>query len=201
MIERKKKLFIIQTILFLTGISIIFYTYFEKEKKIDQLISFENKRKVANQIKNNQNPEEDVFFNIKYSGIDLAGNRYILVAKEAINNDINEELVEMKFVEVTFYFKDETTLNVKSDSGVYNNRTLDMLFEDNIKAIYEGSQLTADKADYSNSKSFLTISDNVVVNDQKGILIADKLLFDIKKQNLSIVSFNDNKINANINVK
>jgi hypothetical protein len=29
-------------------------------------------------------------------------------------------------------------------------------------------------------------------------LIADKLLFDINKQNLAITSFNDGKINANV---
>ena len=32
-------------------------------------------------------------------------------------------------------------------------------------------------------------------------MFADKLLFDIKKQKLNITSFNNNKINANINLK
>ena len=32
-------------------------------------------------------------------------------------------------------------------------------------------------------------------------MFADKLLFDIKKQTLNISSFNNNKINANINLK
>ena len=32
-------------------------------------------------------------------------------------------------------------------------------------------------------------------------MIADKLLFDIKKQTLKIAAFKDNKINANINLK
>ena len=54
------------------------------------------------------------------------------------------------------------------------------------------------KADYSNINSFLTISNNVVVTDKKGVLVADKLLFDIRKQSLNIESFNNNKINANI---
>ena len=107
----------------------------------------------------------------------------------------------MRFVEVNFYFKDDTILNVISDSGVYNNKTLDMLFEKNVKAFYEGSELFADKANYSNIKSFLEISDNVTVSDQRGTLIADKLLFDIKKQKLNIISFNNNKINAKIDLK
>ena len=104
----------------------------------------------------------------------------------------------MKLIEVTFYFKDDTTLKVKSKEGIYNNKTLDMMFMGNVEAVYEGSKLTAEKADYSNINSFLTISNNVVVTDKKGVLVADKLLFDIRKQSLNIESFNNNKINANI---
>ena len=69
----------------------------------------------------------------------------------------------MKGVVAKFYFKDNTILNIKSDSGVYNNKTLDMLFKKNIIAIYENSKLTADKADYSNTLGLLTISDKVKV--------------------------------------
>ena len=198
--QRKKKLIIIQIVFFAIGLSVIMYTYIFKEKKNSEIILSENVKKIDEQLKKNQDLAEDVFFNIKYSGLDLAGNRYILLAKEAIARKTNEELVDMKFVEVTFYFKDDTTLNVKSNSGLYNNKTLDMIFKDNVEALYEGSRLTAGKADYSNSNSFLTISENVKVVDNKGVVAADKLLFDIKKQNLNIVSVN-NKINANINLK
>ena len=61
-----------------------------------------------------------------------------------------------------------------------------------------GTKLFAEKADYSNSKNYLSIYENVRIDDIRGNLIADKLLFDIKKQNLAITSFNDGKINANI---
>ena len=200
MIQRKKKLIFFQIILFTIGLSIIIYTYYFKKEKNSGIISLDNLEKVDNKLKESQGLGEDVFLNIKYSGLDLAGNRYILIAKEAVTNKINEELLDMKFVEVTFYFKDDTTLNVKSNAGLYNNKTLDMIFTGNVVAKYEGSKLTAQKADYSNSKSFLTISDNVIVTDDKGVIAADKLLFDIKKQNLKIVSINK-KINANINLK
>ena len=92
-------------------------------------------------------------------------------------------------------------LNVRSDTGVYNNKNLDMAFLGNVKAIYEGSELFAQKAVYSNSKSFLTISDKVIIKDIRGTVFADKLLFDIKKQELNIASFEENKINANVSLK
>ena len=71
-----------------------------------------------------------------------------------------------------------------------------MKFEDNVKANYQDSELFAEKANYSNSESYLSIYENVRINDIKGNLIADKLLFDITKQKLDITSFNDGKINA-----
>ena len=104
-------------------------------------------------------------------------------------------------VEAIFYFKDDTKLQVFSKSGIYNNKTLDMQFNENVKAFYENSKLLANEAEYSNSLGFLTISDNVRVDDTRGNLIADKLFFDIKKQTLNIDSFNDGKINANIKLK
>ena len=107
----------------------------------------------------------------------------------------------MKSVEAIFYFKDGTILNVKSEDGIYNNKTLDMQFNRNVKATYEGSELLAQKAEYSNSKSFLIISEKVKVNDIRGSMLADKLYFDIKKQTLSIASTEENKVNANINLK
>ena len=107
----------------------------------------------------------------------------------------------MKFVEAVFYFKDNTVLNVWSEKGIYNNKTLNMNFENNVKANYEGSELFAQKAEYSNLKSFLTISEDVKINDIRGAIVADKLLFDIKKQTLNIASFNDGKVNANVNLK
>ena len=104
----------------------------------------------------------------------------------------------MSSVEAIFYFKDDTTLTIWSKKGIYNNKTLDMKFIDNVKAKYLNSNLFAEKADYSNSERYLSIYDNVRIDDIRGNLMADKLLFDIKKKKLNITSFNDGKINANV---
>ena len=201
MTNRKKKILSVQLILLFAGIIIIFFTYFKQNKYSDDLIvSKEIKKKIAN-LSDQESQIGDVFFNIEYSGIDLAGNRFILKSKEATSNQEVKEIVNMKFVTAIFYFKDDTVLSVNSNKGVYNNKTLDITFEENVKAFYEGSELFAEKAEYSNSKSFLTISEKVQIKDIRGTMFADKLFFDIKKQTLNIASFEDGKINANINLK
>jgi len=200
-VNRKKKLRIYQFSLLFLGILIIFFTYINNEKITEEkIISSETQKKIKKQLAD-QSSAGDVFFNIEYSGLDLAGNRYILKSKEAKNSKDNQEIVYMKAVEAIFYFKDGTILNVQSEDGIYNNKTLDMQFNKNVKATYEGSELLAQKAEYSNSKSFLIISEKVKVNDIRGSMLADKLYFDIKKQTLSIASNEENKVNANINLK
>ena len=201
MTERKKRLIIIQISLLVVGSLIILFTYSDLNvSDKEKIITTETQKRIDEQLRN-EDQDGDIFFNIEYSGLDLAGNRFILKSKEAFNNKANEEIVNMKFVEAFFYFKDGTILKIESDSGVYNNKTLDMNFDGKVIAKYEGSELFAQKAEYSNSKSFLMISNNVKVKDYRGTMFADKLFFDIKKQTLNIASTKDGKVNANINLK
>ena len=198
---RKKKLRIIQLSLLILGTFIIFFTYFDKDKDFKKkIISSEKQEEIKKQLQNTSS-EVDVFYNIEYSGLDMSGNRYILRSKEAFSNKTNQEVVTMKGVNAIFYFKDDTILNISSEKGVYNNKSLDMSFQKNIKANYEGSRLLAQKAEYSNSKNFLKISENVEIYGVKGNIKSDIVFFDLKKQTLKIDSFNNSKINANINLK
>ena len=198
---RKKKIIFIQLSLFLVGLLIIFLTYLNFENNsTGKIIKEDLKIKIDNQIKNEKR-EGNIFYNIKYTGLDLSGNRYILRAEEAESNQNVEGLLKLKSVEATFYFKNDKILNISSSSGFYNNKTLDMIFENQVEGSYEGSNLYAEKAEYFNSKNILIITDDVKVKDPKGTITAEKLLFDIEKNTLNINSSNSKKINANINYK
>ena len=201
MTNRKKKLRIAQISFLIIGIFIIFFTYFNKtDNEQEAIVSKELQDQINKQLAV-QSDNEDIFYNIEYAGLDLAGNRYILKSKEAFNSKDESNIVNMKNVDATFYFKDNTTLKVSSDKGIYNNETLDMLFLGNIRAFYQGSELIAQKAEYSNSKSILVITEKVRIKDVRGTISADKLFFDIKKQKLNIASFENNEINANVKIK
>ncbi len=200
MTNRKKRLKLIQFSLFLLGIIIIFFTYRENNSKVKKVVSAETQIKVKDQLSNNVNTG-DIFYNIQFSGFDISGNRYILKSAEAYNDKFNQEIVNMKSVNAVFYFKDGNYLNVSSKKGRYNNKTLDMTFEDDIEAKYNESTLNANIAEYSNSLGFLTISEKVKLKDSRGTMFADRLLFDIKNQTLNIASFDNKKVNAEINIK
>ena len=193
MIDRKKKLRIIQFSLLILSLIIIYLTYYNKEDSNTDLVEAEQ---VKEALKDED--DKDLFFNIEYTGLDLRGNRYLLKSEKARLDEFKPEIVYMETVHAIFYFKDNTILYIWSDEGIYNNKNFDMEFSKNVKANYMDSELFAEKANYSNTGNYLSIYENVRINDIRGNLIADKLLFDIKKQNLAITSFNDGKINANI---
>jgi len=198
--DRKKKLRIVQLCLISIGILTLIFTYSDKiNLKKKSSTAQELKKEIdENMVNNIENANGNVFYNIEYSGLDLAGNRYILKSKSAINNSLDSDLIDMTGVTAVFYFKDGTVLKIKSNFGEYNNNTLDINFKSDIKAEYGESTLEAQYAEYSNSRGFLTVTDNVIVNDIQGNLVADKLLFDIKSQILEIETFNDKRISVNV---
>ena len=202
MINRKNKIKIIQFSLLFLGILIFFYTYLFNNSSKDQknLLSISNKKIEQNQSINTSE-DTNVFYNIEYAGFDLSGNRYVINSKEAKTNKANEDEIYMKGVQATFYFKDDNTLKILSNTGVYNNRTLNMRFEKNIQAFYEKSTLTANFAEYLNQEGLVTISDKVEITDFRGNLTANKLLFDLKTQTLNISSQDKKDINLNIKTK
>ena len=195
MMERKKKLRITQFFLLIFALLIIYLTYYNKEISNTELADSEQTKEA---LKDEDKDDGDFFFNIEYTGLDLRGNRYLLKSKKARLDEVKPEIVYMDDVHAIFYFKDNTILYIWSDKGIYNNKNFDMQFSKNVKAEYLDSKLFAEKANYSNTENYLSIYENVRIDDIRGNLIADKLLFDIKKQNLAITSFNDGKINANI---
>ena len=199
--KRNRKLKLVQLTLLIVGVFVIFFTYFEKERSDrEKIISKAEKKTINKKLKQNSN-DSNVFYNIIYSGLDLEGNRYTIKSEEAINSTIDTTIVDMKKVHATFYFKDNTTLNVFSKKAIYNNKTLDMIFNKDVRAYYLSTELFAEKAEFSNSGSFLTVSEDVKVNDPRGTVFADKLLFDIKKKTLDIASFNNKKVKTTVKYK
>ena len=103
MTDRKKKLLIIQITLFLAGMIIIIFSYSNVSNKDGKIFDIKKKKEINKTIKKTAD-NSDIFFNIKYSGLDLSGNRYILESKEAIINKDNQKLVLMSHVSANFFF-------------------------------------------------------------------------------------------------
>ena len=197
--DRKKKLRLYQVLFFSIGLSIILFTYYQKDfSDKEKIISKNLQEKIDKQTKNKDYNDSNIFYNVEYSGLDLEKNRYTISSEEAINSDVNPNLVIMSRVLAKFYFKDNTVLTISSLEANYNNKTLDMEFRRNVKAFYENSELYAEKAQFLNSKNSLVVSDKVKVIDAMGTMFADKLIFDIKSKTLNITSLKNNMVKSKI---
>ena len=197
--DRKKKLRLYQVLFFSIGLSIILFTYYQKDfSDKEKIISKNLQEKIDKQTKNKDYNDSNIFYNVEYSGLDLEKNRYTISSEEAINSDVNPNLVIMSRVLAKFYFKDNTVLTISSLEANYNNKTLDMEFRRNVKAFYENSELYAEKAQFLNSKNSLVVTDKVKVIDAMETIFEDKLIFDIKSKTLNITSLKNNMVKSKI---
>ena len=197
MTSRKKRILTIQIIIFIIGSLLVFFTYYNKNnvsdlKKTSDLV----KQNSSDTLENDQNI--NTFENIEYKGIDLNGNRYVIMSEKA-SFDVNKpELIDMKIMSAIFYFKDGTILRVKGDYGTYNNKSNDMEFRENIIANYIDNNLYADNLDYLNSKNLLTIYGNVKTESIKGNISADNIEIDISKSTVDLSMFGNGEVNVKI---
>ena len=140
--SRKKRLRFYQLSFFIAGFLILLFTYLQQNNpNQDEIISENLQKKIEQQLKTQENKSGNTFYNVKYSGVDLEGNRYSIISKEGTASELDSNIVSMKGVTATFYFKDETNLLITSDFAKYNNNTLDISFKNNVKALYQESKL------------------------------------------------------------
>ncbi len=184
-----------QTILFLLGILIIFFTYFYTDKQ--KTVKKTEKEKVAKT--NEEIADKSTFENIQYEGVDASGNKFIINSDYAEFENNVPNIIDMRNIVCKFFFKDGTVLRVISDFGVYDNITNDMSFEQNVKMYYLESRLFAEKADFVNSKNYLFVQGNVIAEGLEGDLRADKMNFDLTEKKLRISMYNEDKVNIRVN--
>ena len=189
MTSRKKNLILIQLTIFLVASALIYNTYSEKEREVT----------ITTKVEPVSNSDTNSFVDIEYSGFDLNGNRYLLNAGQAEFKTETPELINMKEVIAIFYLKDDTVLKVTSDEGIYNNITLDMDFEKNVKADYLTRELFSDSLSYSNSSAKLIATGNVRGKSiEKGEFSADNVEYNLTDKNLNLTMFDDKQVNVKI---
>jgi hypothetical protein len=190
---------LIQVSLLLLAFLLIFFTYFFNLKKkqpstnIDRIKttkSDKQKEKAAN-----------TFEDVKYGGLDQNGNRFIIASKYADFEIDRPNIIRMKQVLCTFYFKDGTNLRIVSDLANYNNVTDDMEFTKNVKMNYLENILFSEKASFFNTKNELLVEGNIKAISPEGELQADKLNFDSNSKKLKISMYNDEKVNIKVNLQ
>jgi LPS export ABC transporter protein LptC len=188
-IKRRKKIILIQLVIFIVAAFLLYNTYRDKNKVTEEIA----------EIKTETNPDTNSFVDVEYSGFDLNGNRYTLNAGKADFETKTPEIINMKNVVANFYLKDGTLLRIISDDGLYNNKTLDMIFIDNVKTTYLSSILISNQLDYSNTNGKLLASGNVRGESvEKGTFFADNVEYDLTNKTLEFSMLGNKKVNVKV---
>jgi hypothetical protein len=187
-IERKKKILLLQITIFLVASFLLFNTYREKESE-----------EVSISIESDSNTDTNSFTDVKYSGFDLKGNRYTLNAGVADFKIEKPEDINMKEVKANFFLKNGSVLKVTSDIGFYNNVTLDMNFKENVQSIYLTNTLFSDELIYSSSDGKLLATGNVRGESvERGEFFADNVEYDLINKTLDFSMFGNKQVNVKL---
>ena len=193
MTSRKKRLILVQSILFIAAILLLYIFYYQgninKKSTEEVKIEKDNLEKMS---------ESNYFEDVEYKGIDANGNRYLLQSKIATFNEESPELVNMIGMNATFYFKDGEILKVSGETGKYNNKTNDMEFRDNVKVTQAENRIFADNLDYFNQKRLINVYGNVKGKSLDGNFTSDILNLSIEDQAVELLMKDNEQVKINL---
>ncbi len=197
----KDKKFIQFTLLIL-GLLLIFIIYFSNIITNDKIVEKTDSDFEIQNLDNEIDKNLSTFENLEYKGIDNNGNKFVIFAEYSDFREDKPEIINMDKIICYFYFTDGTTLEVRSDKGIYNNVSLDISFAKNVNMFYVDNSLFSDKADFNNIDNRLFVEGNVRTKSPNGEVIADKLNFDFNDKKLKISMYNEQeKVNVKTRIK
>jgi len=187
---------IIQITLVFLGLLLILLTYFlypkVKERKfIEEKSIIKEESKVAG-------TKDNYFENVEYKGLYKINNQFVVKSEEAIISNEEPDIVNMTNMRVVIEMQDGRSIVITSDKGIYNKRTYDCYFVDNVKATDEKTVLLSDNIDLLATKDAASVYNNVIITSKKGSLVADKVDYDFETKYYKISMFDDKRVKVKL---
>ena len=146
----------------------------------------------------NSTYNSNIIKNIKYITKDVDGNEYIINAKEAETDISNRNVLYLKDVSAVIKLNNSGIIRIVSDYGKYNSNNYDTIFSKNVIITYLDNIIKGKYLDFSWDKNLIIISRDVTLNNNQSSLRADVIEVDIKKKDIKIFMYEENK---KVNVK
>ena len=135
----------IEIILFLLVCFLIFFFYFKYFNQISSENNFDNENlKKDSVIKKD---EKNTITNLYYENYDLEGNRYVIMSKTGVLNDINTDQIFMNEVNAFIELNKGGKIDLVSDKAEYNMINSDTNFVKNVELTYLKHKVYADNID------------------------------------------------------
>ena len=156
--------------------------------------SVKEKKEVVQEEVENSNLIKDV----EYKSKDSRDNLYILKASEGIIDQSNNNIIYLTSIKAVIELKDYNSIDISSNFGKYNIKTFDTIFSKDVVIKYLDNTIIGEYLEFSLNKNLMTISRNVVFNNNKSSLKADVIEVDIKTKDIKISMYEENK---KVNIK
>ena len=163
----------------------------EEEFVSERIIEIEEKE-------TDKNTKSNYFENVEYNGFYKIDNQFIVKSEEALISNEDPDIVNMTNMKVTIEMNDGRFIVITSNRGVYNKKTYDCYFQENVKATDGETTIFSENMDLLATEDLAAIYNNVVLTAKKGSLVADKVEYNFDTKYYKISMFNDEKVKVKV---
>ena len=131
--------------------------------------------------------------NIKYTSKDQDGNIYEIVAKEGIIKIDEPNITSMNYVVAKILLNDKSVIKIKSNNAIYNRKNYNTNFYGKVKFKYLSHSISSEKMDILFDKNLAALYENLIYENNKTKLQADRLEIDLISKNSKIFMYDNSK--------
>lgn len=179
-IKKKANIFLIFAILFF----IFFYGYYIFQNK--GTIKIEDTKNISL----SKNSSDSSFGTTKFTDVEYKissqnNHEYVTKGNEAFITKSNPNLIQLNIVNSFTKLKDGSVLNIKSDKAIYNKKTNNIKYYQNVVMTNKNKIITSDVANFFSNKNLIKL-ERVKYKDEKNLIKGDIVKFNTTTNNLEI---------------
>ena len=193
----KKNVIQVFLLLIIILICIFFYNLINKKNISNSEI---NKLDIKKQKDTDEPSNSNTIVDIEYITKDQEGNFYLIKAEKSKIDQSNENRINLLNVKGKIRLKKNQEIHITSDEAVYNSLTTDTQFFNNVKLLYNDHLVECEVLTLKFSNKYIILEKNLIYNNLKTKIIADKIEFDLNTKNFKMMMYNKNSKIKIINI-
>lgn len=159
-----------------------------------------NKLDIKKQKDTDEPSNSNTIVDIEYITKDQEGNFYLIKAEKSKIDQSNENRINLLNVKGKIRLKKNQEIHITSDEAVYNSLTTDTQFFNNVKLLYNDHLVECEVLTLKFSNKYIILEKNLIYNNLKTKIIADKIEFDLTTKNFKMMMYNKNSKIKIINI-
>ena len=182
-IKKLSQVFLLILAIILTLLIYNFYIKNSQNEKVEKINKKETKEESPKNIIND----------LKYSSIDVKGNKYIILSKKGIIDPLDSNIIYMMGVDAKIIMPEDETIYISSNSAKYDQTTNDTTFREEVLLLSGIHTINTEILDFSFGNSLVNMSNKIIYKSMDTILIGDRLEFDLITKKTKIFMNSESK--------